>query len=123
MAITSFPENPNDSGFVNEIIWTFSGSLSTLQNNLIPKYLRSLEGIVEELEVLLQEAPVGSSAIFTFKINGVSIGTVTVAAGATQGSNSITPYAFGSADVFTVEITQVGSTTPGTTATMIARLA
>lgn len=122
--ISSHPPNPENVGITNEFIWVFAGTLSTLQNDLLPKFARSASGNITDLVVLLQGAPTGDDAIFDFLVDGVSIGTVTVAAGDEDGTTHLsTPSAFAAGAVFTAEITQIGSINPGTTATMIARLA
>lgn len=122
MDITAFPTNKETSSATNDFIWTFSGSLATNQNNLIPKLLRSRGGSVDQLKVLLQEAPTGQAATFTFKKNAVSIGVVSIAAGDVAGTTDLGPVAFDAGDIFTVEITQIGNINFGTTATMIARV-
>jgi len=105
-----------------EFSFSFSGSLTTEQDNLIPKLVAGFEGNLAVLGVALQEAPTGTAAIFTFKKNGSSIGIVTVAAGDTEAETALSPVEpFVAGDIFSVEITQVGSLFRGTTASMYAR--
>lgn len=58
-------------------------------------------------------APTGSSIIFTINKNGVSIGQVTIAAGSTSSSTTITATKLAVNDIITVQITQIGSTVTG----------
>lgn len=110
------------SGVVSDYIWSFSGPLTTAQNNLIPRLRRLEAGTITELSIVLESAPTGQDAIFSLHINGSPTGdTVTVTAGATTGVAAIST-AVGVGDIVHMEIDQVGSVNPGNTATMIARV-
>ncbi len=58
-------------------------------------------------------APAGASLIFTINRNGASIGTVTIIAGTTGASTTISATTLAQDDVITVQITQIGSSTAG----------
>jgi hypothetical protein len=59
-------------------------------------------------------APTGAGVICAVKVNGSTAFTVTIPAGATtSGLTSLPPAAVQIGDRVTVDITQVGSTTPG----------
>lgn len=103
-----------------DIVFTFSGSLNANQDVLIPKVVASYAGTATLLGVALQEAPLGSTAIFEFFKNASSLGTVTVAISGTSATTAIST-GFASGDVFSVTINQVGSAYRGTTATMYIR--
>lgn len=96
----------------------FSGLLSTGQNDLIPMIVRRFSTVVDRLDVYLQIAPTGDDVVIDFLDDGVSIGTVTVAAGDTTGTNALgAPVTIDADSVVTMEITQVGSNFQGQTAT------
>jgi hypothetical protein len=73
---------------------------------------------ISNVNAFLVSAPTGSSAIFRINKNGSSAATVTIAASATSVSSSIN-ISMTSGDYITVDITQVGSTTPGSYLSMV----
>lgn len=75
-------------------------------------------GTIESARAVASTVPVGAAAIFKLKKNGTEITTaenrLTIADGATTGSISTFSLADVAADdSFTLDISQVGSTTPG----------
>lgn len=101
----------------------FSGVLETGQAELVPVLVKRTATRVSRLDVYLQEAPTGAAVICTFYKNAVSIGTVTVAIGATSGTAAVGPVDFAIDDIASMAITQVGSEYPGKTATGAMRVA
>lgn len=70
-----------------------------------------------ELRAEVATAPTGGNAIITFYKNGVSIGTVTILAGAFVGVNTlVTAVSFAKGDSLSAAVTQIGLTIPGATA-------
>jgi hypothetical protein len=73
---------------------------------------------ISNVNAFLVSAPTGSSAIFRINKNGSSAATVTIAASSTSVTSSIN-IAMVLGDYITVDITQVGSTTPGSYLSMV----
>lgn len=120
MSVSSYPP-PTGGGVVDFVFW-FSGTLQTNQTNLIPKVARRQSCDVDLLEVFLQAAPTGQAVLVSFYKNAVSIGQVSVAAGAVTGSLSIAATHFAAEDICTATIDQVGSMSVGVTMTAYARV-
>lgn len=92
---------------------TASQSL-TVQN--VPDVWRTPTTIttINEINAYVEVAPVGSAIILEVKKDGVTEGTVTIADGAKTGSTAVlTSGTIDFSNEITVNITQVGSTTPG----------
>lgn len=70
-------------------------------------------GTLTAIDLELGSAPTGSGVSVTAKVNGVSIGSVTIAAGARHGTITASPAALAAGDLVTYDITAVGSTLPG----------
>ena len=69
---------------------------------------------ITEINAYVEVAPVGTAIILDVKKDGVTEGTVTIADGAFTGSTAVlTSGTIDFANEITVEITQIGSTTPG----------
>ena len=69
---------------------------------------------ITEINAYVEVAPVGSAIILAVKKDGVTEGTVTIADGAFTGSTAVlTSGTIDFANEITVEIMQIGSTTPG----------
>lgn len=105
-----------------DYLFTFSGTLSTVQNDLIPIQAKAQAVMVDRFDVYLQQAPTGQDVIVEFYSGVTLIGTVTVPATTTTGTLSITPVAIPAFTQVSVLITQVGSVTIGETASMYARV-
>lgn len=94
-----------------ETLFNVAGALSTLTGNM--RWYARFDGEITEVYVSVGTAPTGSGTTVRLNKNGSSLGTVTIAAG--SNTNSFTPASptFVIGDYFTVDITAVGSTTPG----------
>lgn len=68
---------------------------------------------ITELQAYVTTAPVGDDIDVDIKKNGVALGTVTITDGLKTGFLIISSTELLSSDVLTVEITKIGSTTPG----------
>lgn len=66
-----------------------------------------------ELDLFVDTAPVGSAVTIDLKKNGASIATPSIADGLTSNVGVTVDVSFAAGDYLTVDITQVGSTTPG----------
>ncbi len=87
-----------------------------LQVATIPDVWRTptLITTITEINAYVEVAPVGSAIILAVKKDGVTEGTVTIADGAFTGSTAVlTSGTIDFANEITVEIMQIGSTTPG----------
>lgn len=106
----------------SDVLWVFGGQLATDQNDSIfeLKAKRAMSFVALDADVRI--APAGSSILIDWAINGgIDIANrVTIAAGATFGTLTV-PIALAVDDLFRPVITQVGSTTPGSTIVMRAR--
>jgi len=71
-------------------------------------------GTFGTFDMYVKTAPSGAALTVTVKKNGSSIGTGTIADGATSGTGqSLSPTSFSAGDYLTVDITQIGSSTAG----------
>lgn len=106
-----------------DYFFAFSGLLSTEQNGLIPAAVKTSQVQVDQLDAYVQVAPTGQGVIVEFFDDAVSIGTVTIAAGAKSGTNALgAPVTIAANSVVTMTINQVGSTYQGKSLTGYARL-
>jgi len=104
------------------LVWTFPGTISTDQNANLARVKIKTATQITAWDVNLVGAPTGAALIVNFKVGGATVATVTVAAGDTF-AESATPVTLAVDDVVYPEVSQVGSSTPGTTATMRGRAA
>jgi hypothetical protein len=111
---------PSGSGS-SDFEFSFSGTLSTVQNNLIPVKTKRSATTVDRLDVELQTAPTGQAAIFEFFSGVTSLGTVTVAASTLSGTTTISSTVIPAGTRVKATINQVGSVVVGETATMYVR--
>jgi len=111
---------PSGSGS-SDFEFSFSGTLSTVQNNLIPVQTKRNATSVDRLDVELQTAPTGQAAIFEFFYGVTSLGTVSVAATTLSGTTAIGAVSIPAGTRVKVTINQVGSVVVGETATMYVR--
>ena len=65
------------------------------------------------VKAYVDTAPVGSSVILDIKKNGSSLQNITIADGASSGSNTTLNHSVVDGDYLTVDITQIGSSTAG----------
>ena len=71
-------------------------------------------GTFGTFDMYVKTAPSGAALTVTVNKNGSSIGTGTIADGATSGTGqSLSPTSFSAGDYLTVDITQIGSSTAG----------
>ena len=71
-------------------------------------------GTFGTFDMYVKTAPAGAALTVTVNKNGSSIGTGTIADGATSGlGQSLSPTSFSAGDYLTVDITQIGSSTAG----------
>jgi hypothetical protein len=66
------------------------------------------------VDAYLVTGPVGSAVTIRINKNGISIGTITIADGTAKTENTVFGTSFIKGDYITVDITAVGSSTPGT---------
>lgn len=124
MGISRFKLNEDPSpvlGKTDFIFW-YDGSLSIYENNRIPAQSKNYDLYINQLEGEMREAPSGQAVLFTIYKNGVSLGQVSIAAGATSGSTTISRTLVSAGDVLTMTIDQVGSGRPGVSLTGYARV-
>lgn len=62
--------------------------------------------------------PVGSSLILELANNGLAVATITIPSGSTDASGVISAATIDPSDVLTVNVTQVGSSSPGANLTL-----
>jgi len=107
----------------SDFFWFYDGTLQAHDDLRIPRQSKNVDVYIDKLEVLLQKPSTGRSVIIEFFKNGVSIGTVTVAAGSYGASTIIAKTLITAGDIMTVTINQVGSGYFGASASMYARVA
>jgi len=105
---------------VPSYVWTFPGTLSTDQNGNFPTIVAEANGTFLSFDGQVNIAPAGLGIVVNFFQNGIQVATVTIAAGQTYAKTAATVnYLTG--DAWTMQVSQVGSTTPGTTLLARAR--
>ena len=107
----------------NDFEMSFSGTLSTFQNNLIPAKTKKTDVTVDQLDVELQEASLGQDVQVEFFAGLTSLGVVTVTAGLKSGTLAIADFVVAAGVRVTSQILQVGTTTVAITASMFVRSA
>ncbi len=110
-------------GNETDFVFSFSGVLTTAQNNLIPRLSKLFAVEVYGFRMWVQEMPVGSSILVSIRRNGGALETMTISASSlTSGEVAVvTPHLYAAGQYADITIDQVGSTTPGTTLTAILR--
>lgn len=111
-----------------KFVFTSPGTLTTTDNALFARIPVQVTQGVRLLSVEVETAPTGANLIIEFKIGTRSTGalaaafaTLTLTAGAFTASTTVAAITITSAQFLVVAITQVGSTIPGSNATIVAR--
>lgn len=106
--------------------WGFPGDLNTSENSYILRKAFPAAVTIGTLVARVLTAPVGSAITITLKkgtiatgVLGATLGTVVIADGAYSGSGTINA-AIATTEFVVIEITAVGSGTPGATASVDA---
>lgn len=120
MAVPLLIENPSSVSAAAELVWSFSGTVSTDQNSNIPRYVPKTTQTFTELQLNCVSAPLGGSCTVVWKKNGVIVGTVVLNAGETL-KRAVVAISLANLDEFYPEISALTTTTPPTTLTMVAR--
>lgn len=91
--------------------WYIQGTLvtGTTQNKV---YRIAVDGTIERFDLNVKIAPTGADLIVQLNQNGVSLGTATIADGATVGYASLDVDCV-AGDLMTIDISQIGSTFAG----------
>jgi len=92
--------------------YRYSGPLATNQGNL--RYYFHQPTVCEQIDVFVDEEPVGAGVVISILKNSVQSQTITLPAGDTSVFGTSSTLSFIAGDFITVDITQVGSTSPGT---------
>lgn len=88
------------------------GNLTVATNVQPPGLLVTTATTILLLAARVGTAPTGAAVLVTFKADGVSLGTVTIAAGATSGQ-TVVNKALTEGQILTWDVTQIGSTIAG----------
>ena len=107
----------------SDFFWFYDGTLQAHDDLRIPRQSKNVDLYIDKLEVLLQKPSTGRAVIIEFFKNGVSLGTVTVAAGSYGASTTIAKTLISAGDIMTATINQVGVGYFGASASMYARVA
>jgi hypothetical protein len=99
--------------FIDKSFIAKAGALLVATDVLPPGLAISRPGVLNTVTIRVGTAPTGAALNVTVKRNGVSVATPTIAASGTSGSVTGLNIAVAAGDVFTVDITQVGSTVAG----------
>ncbi len=104
------------------LMFTFPGTVDTASNALIPMASLPRPVRIYQLRATIKTPPTGQALIVDFKkvtlstgAIGASIGTVTIAINAFQGTTNVlaAPVSLAITEGLVMEVTQVGSGTPG----------
>ena len=98
--------------------WYISGARS-VANNISMEYRVPADGRIERFDVLLKTAPTGADFKCRLNRNGIAMGTATIEAGETSGGIPINE-ACSAGDILTIDVTQVGSGTAGSSLSAFA---
>lgn len=83
-------------------------------SNVLPPGLRVSDDVtLTDILARCGTAPTGSGLTVVVRANGTSVGSVTIAAGATTGSTTGLTADLSTGDILTFDITAIGSTLPG----------
>jgi hypothetical protein len=114
---------------VRQAVWYVSGTLSTGTNKSAEIVYRGPAATILRADARVKTAPSGAAIIFDINVGGTSIwatnqsNRLQIAAGNTSGTQTnfdTTTITDGS--VITIDIDQVGSSTPGESATVLLQL-
>ena len=109
----------------NQLVWYIGGTLAT-GTNVSAEFSAAASYSIVGFNGRVKTAPTGSAIIIDIKKNGSTIYTTKpqINAGATadNGAEVLLSTTITSGDVLTMDITQVGSTTPGTNLTVALEL-
>ena len=101
-----------DVDIVDHKTYSYTGTLAVATGDRRLYMTRS--GTFGQFDMYVKTAPTGAALNIAVKKNGSSVGTGTIADGASSGtSQSLSTASFASGDYITVDITQVGSTVAG----------
>jgi hypothetical protein len=92
--------------------YRYSGLLAANQGDL--RYYFHQPTVCEQIDVFVDEEPVGADVVISILKNSVQSQTITLPAGDTSVLGTSSTLSFTSGDFITVDITQVGTTSPGT---------
>ena len=121
--LTLYKVSPAAAGAGSDFEMSFSGTLSTVQDNLIPAKTKKSAVTVDQLDVELQGDSLGQDVKIEFFSGVTSLGIVTVTAGTLSGTLAIAPTVIPAETRVTCKIRQVGTTQVAITASMFARSA
>ena len=100
------------AAFVKAMPFSINGVLAV--GNGVLRWYPLADGTLAGVHCAVGVAPTGSGVTVRLKKNGASVGTGTIAAGAFTTTFVPSPAGYVVGDYFTVDVTAVGSTTPGT---------
>lgn len=111
------PERPREMvtapGFVERPPgWSMAGDVTVVSDDIVPRYVVMVGGLIESLYATLSEDG-STSTVATGYVNGVSIGTVTLASSDTFERDGITPVRVVPGDVVHMRPTTAGTGAKG----------
>jgi len=122
IAVATITENSIDSAAAIPLItanqdrdnksYNYDGTLAV--NTGDKRLYMARAGTFGTFDMYVKTAPAGAALNVQINKNGSSIGTGTIADGATSGTGqALSPTSFSAGDYLTVDITQIGSSTAG----------
>lgn len=93
------------------VTYSISGDLAVQNGGL--RWYAPFDGMIKKVYVSVGTAPSGSGVHIRLNKNGIPIGTIIIAAGTNYDWFSPDDPDFVDEDFFTVDVTAVGSSTPG----------
>jgi hypothetical protein len=105
---------------VAEVLWEFSGTISTDQNDNLGIYRAKRSLTFTGFDIRARGAPAGSVTTVIFRKNGANVVTVSLPAGSTY-VDVAGNIALVNGDDMDIQVTALGSTSPGTTFVIRAR--
>lgn len=110
------------SGMLGHLVatWFISGTQS-VANTVGMEYRVGADGVIERFDIRVKTAPTGQALKVRINRNGVALVTATIAAGSTSTGLPVNA-ACNAGDVLTIDVTQVGSGTAGSSLTASATM-
>jgi hypothetical protein len=114
--------------FTRQAVWYIAGTLTVAANQSQEIVYRGPTGTIKRADARVKTAPTGADLTFDINVNGTTIWStqanrlkcVIAATSGTQTTFNTTALADG--DILTVDIDVIGSSTPGSTATILLEI-
>lgn len=109
-----------DAVYTRQVLFYVAGVAAVASDIAAQALWRGEDGTTQKIDASCKTAPIGAALIYIVKSGGTTVGTVTIADGATSGTTtSMSVGTIRDNNTLTVDCSQIGSGTPGGDATII----